>query len=275
MKFARFVCCLVAVLITASCGTRETSEGTAAPKEVSLQVAIERTFKGAVPFDEYVDSLLFFLYAVHKIAPNKILLGQSTCVDDVINTKNPFADHDIKGPINFGGLAGLPFAGVTGFNAFAHHVPDSGAALLFIGPHIGYSQTEGWGKIQREGQLETSACCGALVGALHKLHTPGLILKKEPDDIDYQEQVIEQLALRHKDEILASREPLITFTKLIYKEAERRVHNTPLPGLKFRHLILIVGVIINTDHNYPDYIWVDHMTIYDVDKGKALQIMEE
>ena len=148
---------------------------------------------------------------------------------------------------------------------FAHHVPDSGTALLFIGPHIGYSRDLGWGKILREGQTVTSDCCGALAGALHKLQIPGLILKKIPDDIDYQEQVIEQLALRHKEEILNSKEPLITLTKLIYREAVWRIHNIPMAGLKFRHLILIVGVIINTDYNYPDYIWVDHMTIYDVE----------
>ena len=275
MNFQRSACCLVYILFLASCESRTASERASSATKASVRAAINSKFEGAVPFDGYVDSLLFFLYAIHKIAPGKILLGQSTCLDDVINTKNPFADHAIKGPFNFGGMGGLPFAGVSGINAFAHHVPDSGAAVLFIGPHIGYSQNEGWGKIQREGQIETSDCCGALAGALEKLKKPGAIFTKEPDDIDYQEEVIEQLALLHKDEILSSTEPLIALTKLIYKEAERRVHNTPLNGLKFTHLILIVGVIINTDHNYPDYIWVDHMAIYDVEKGKTLQIMEQ
>jgi hypothetical protein len=275
MKFPRLICCLTTILVSFSCENKTASESTPPKTDVSLHEAIDSVFKGAVPFDQYVDSLLFFLYAVHKIAPAKILLGQSTCVDEVIRSKNPFANHGIKGPFNFGGLGGLPFAGVTGFNSFAHHVPDSGCAVLFIGPHIGYSQKEGWGKIQREGQDEESACCGALAGALTKLQTPGLILKKEPEEVDYEEEVIEQFALQHKDEILNSPQPLITFTKLIYKEAERRVHNTPLKGLKFKHLILIVGVIINTDHTEPDYIWVDHMAVYDVVNEKALQIMED
>jgi hypothetical protein len=61
----------------------------------------------------------------------------------------------IKGPFNFGGLAGLPFTGITGLNAFAHHVPEEGTALLFVGPHIGYNEKEGWGKILRHDQKYT------------------------------------------------------------------------------------------------------------------------
>jgi hypothetical protein len=241
----------------------------------SLRMEINRAFAGAVPFSRYTDSLLFFLYAVHKIPVDKILLGQSTCVDDVLNTKSPFANHAVKGPFNFGGLAGLPFTGITGLNAFAHHVPDSGAALLFVGPHIGFSKKEGWGKIEREGQNQSTTCCGALAAALAKLQTPGAIVRRSPSEPDYQEEVIEQLALRHKYEILDSKEPLITLTKLVYKEAEQRILNLPRDEINYKYVILIVAVIINTDRENPDYIWVDHMSIFDLERGQYLKIMEQ
>ena len=241
----------------------------------TLKAIINKTFAGAVPFNEYSDSLLFFLYAVHKISPEKILLGQSTCVDDVLNTKGIFSNHVVKGPFNFGGLAGLPFTGITGLDAFAHHVPDSGAALLFVGPHIGFSLKEGWGKIERIGQKQSTTCCGALVDALTKLQKPGAIVRRRPSEPDYQEEVIEQLALRHKSEILDSKEPLITFTKLVYKEAEQRIVNLPREGIKYKYIILIVAVIINTDRENPDYIWVDHMSIYDLENEQYLKIMEK
>lgn len=244
-------------------------------KTDSLRMAINKTFVGAVPFSEYTDSLLFFLYAVHKIAPEKILLGQSTCVDDVLNTKSPFSNHAVKGPFNFGGLAGLPFTGITGLNSFAHHVPDSGAALLFVGPHIGFSKKEGWGKIERDGQSESTTCCGALATALTKLQKPGAIVRRPPREPDYQEEVIEQLALRHKREILDSKEPLITLTKLVYREAEQRILSLPRDEINYKYIILIVGVIINTDHGCPDYIWVDHMSIYDLEHEQYLHIMEK
>jgi len=40
-------------------------------------------------------------------------------------------------------------------------------------------------------------------------------------------------------------------------------------------LIFVVGVIINTDHTDPDYIWVDHMAIYDLEMERELQGMQK
>lgn len=241
----------------------------------ALDKSIRKEFHNAVPFDDYTDSLFFFLYTVHNIEEKQILLGQSSCMDDIINTKTPFENHAVKGPFNLGGLAGLPFTGITGYNAFAHHVPEKGAALIFVGSHIGYSTKDGWGKILREGQQESTTCCGAIVQALGKLNEPGGIIKMMPHGDDYQEEVIEQLALQHKSELMNSKNPLITFTKLIYKESEERIFNYPLTNSNFKHLILVVGVIINTDYNYPDYIWVDHMAIYDLELECELRGMEE
>ena len=273
MRKIKLLC--LSVVIISSCHHKEEHSIIAETDGVSLRKAINETFVGAVPFSDYADSLFFFLYAVHKISPDKILLGQSTCVDDVLNTKSPFANHFVKGPFNFGGLAGLPFTGLTGLNAFAHHVPDSGTALLFVGPHIGFSQKEGWGKIERAGQNEPTSCCGALSAALAKLQLPGAIVTKDPSEPDYQQEVIEQLALRHKYEILDSKEPLITLTKLVYQEAELRMQKLPRENIHFKHVILIVGIIINTDRDNPDYIWVDHMSIYDLEKQQYLKIMEK
>jgi len=265
----------VLVLVMFSCAHKTKPVEILEIESDSLRHTINQTFSGAANFNEYVDSLLFFLYAVHRIPPEKILLGQSTCVDDVLNTKSPFASHAIKGPFNFGGLAGLPFTGITGLDAFAHHVPDSGAALLFVGPHIGFSKKEGWGKIERYGQHNSTTCCGALSSALQKLQQRGAITRRPPREPDYQEEVIEQLALRHKREILDSKEPLVTLTKLVYREAEQRVQSMPRHDINFKYVILVVAVIINTDHGNPDYIWVDHMSIYDLESGQYLKIMEK
>ncbi|MDZ7647813.1 MAG: hypothetical protein U5K54_11870 [Cytophagales bacterium] len=87
---------------------------------------------GAVPFDNYIDSLYIFLYTVHNIERDKVLLGQSSCTDDVINTKDSFIEHHVEGPFNLGGLAGLPFTGI--WIEPIEHVPDSGAALILWFP---------------------------------------------------------------------------------------------------------------------------------------------
>lgn len=242
--------------------------------ERKIRDGIRTMFPGAVTFEQYTDSLLFFLYAVHRIKPETILLGQSTCVDDVLNTKSPFNEHMVKGPFNFGGLGGLPFTGLTGLSAYAHHVPDSGAALLLVGPHIGYSEESGWGMLHREGQHEVTTCCGALMAALNKLEK-GILKVAEPREPDYQEQTLEQLALKHRGEILGSKVPLVTFTKLVNGEVQKIMNNLPRHEAHYRYVITIVGVIINTDFGYPDYIWVDKMSIYDLETEQYLKIMEK
>ena len=96
------------------------------PQEVKQ--AIEREFPGAIPYSVAIDTLLQHLFRV-GITTEQILWGQSTCVDDITNTKDKSVHPEIKGPFTFGGLGGIPFTGVTGLDAFAHHVPDDGTAI--------------------------------------------------------------------------------------------------------------------------------------------------
>ena len=228
--------------------------------------AIKNKFPGAVPYQQGIDSLLNHLQK-YEIRPEDILWGQSTCVDDIINTKNKMLP-EIKGPFNFGGLAGLPFTGITGLNAFAHHVPEGGTAILFVGPHIGYNEKEGWGKILRHNQHHSSNCCGALAAALAKLQK-GEIKAKIPAAEDYQEGMIEQLAVAHKAEILSSPDPLITFTKLTYQEATREMthYASEVKERHFKYAVIVGAIIINTDHTFTDYLSIETVSILDVQKN--------
>jgi len=60
-------------------------------------------------------------------------------------------------------LGGL--AGITGFCAFAHHIPESGNALIVIGPHVGVSSEGVIGKLNRRHHNTLSCSCGALYAA--------------------------------------------------------------------------------------------------------------
>lgn len=42
-----------------------------------------------------------------------------------------------NGMMPIGGLGGIPFAGKTGFKAYASHVPDDGNLLILFAPHVG------------------------------------------------------------------------------------------------------------------------------------------
>src|SRR5690242_17319776 len=236
------------VILLISCAEKEkpkiqentTTAAEPIPTEVTQAIAAE--FPGAMPYGVAIDSLLQHL-SRYGIRGNQILWGQSTCVDDITNTKDRFFRPEIKGPFTFGGLGGLPFTGITGVDAFAHHVPEDGTALLFVGPHIGYHAGEGWGKILRHGQEHTSTCCGALYAALTKLQKKE-IQPATPSEEDYQEQILEQLALHHQEEILAAKEPLVTLTKIVVDEAEQKMtqYARKVKERHFAYAVVIVGV---------------------------------
>lgn len=274
-----FIIILVATLLFGACSKPSpvaiTPNETDASSNKTLSApavkAIKTKFPGAVPYQLGIDSLLQYLKHF-GIQPDNILWGQSTCVDDIINTKNKMLP-EIKGPFNFGGLAGLPFTGITGLNAFAHHVPEGGTALLFVGPHIGYNEKEGWGKILRHDQQHPSSCCGALAAALAKLQK-GEIKPQSPTPDDYQEGTIEQLALAHQKEILSSSDPLISFTKLTYQEAARELTNyaSKVKERHFRYAVIVGVIIINTDFRFTDYLSVETVSILDIQKNKWIEV---
>jgi hypothetical protein len=264
---------LCAILwLICSCSGNEKSHQSASHSDhaqipVDVTQAIEKEFAGAMPYAVGVDTLLQKLLRF-GITPDQILWGQSICVDDITNTKNKLIHPEIKGPFTFGGLGGLPFTGITGVNAFAHHIPEEGTAVLFVGPHIGYHSGEGWGKILRHGQHHTSSCCGALHAALDKLQKDE-IKTGTPSKDDYQEQIIEQLALVHQKEILSAADPLVALTKVVAKEAEQKMteYAQKVRERHFKFAVIVVGVIINTDYQFDDYLWIDHVSVKNIEKN--------
>lgn len=265
LQFLLFACAKPEKTIEASTPVVEANQFKLPP--ATLVQAIQEEFPGALPYEEGIDSLVAHLERV-GIPANTILWGQSTCVDDITNTKDKFFHPEIKGPFNFGGLAGLPFTGITGLDAFAHHVPEHGTALLFIGPHIGYDAKDGWGKIIRHEQHHASSCCGALSAALAKLQK-GELKQQVPTEEDYQQGVLEQLTYQHREELLSAKEPLVALTKLTYLEAKKQM-TTYVPKVKERHFkyaVVVGGIIINTNYDFPDYLWIERISILDIQKN--------
>lgn len=99
------------------------------------------------------------------------LFCDSTCPDE-INHDDPSTSMPMLfqqrwgGIFKLGGLAGLPFTGKTGFNAFSSHVPTDGNIVLLFAPHVGIDSRGNVGKVLRDGQDCSSAACGAAIGAL-------------------------------------------------------------------------------------------------------------
>jgi hypothetical protein len=200
----------------------------------------------------------------------QVLLATSICADDIVwvsdadgNVETHHATRELLGPFELGGLAGLPFTGLTGMTAYAHHIPDHGAACIVYGPHIGMSESGELGRVLRPGQHAESAACGALALAVrHFQSSPDY----EPtlDEDDSQETLLELRLRPHRAQILAAADPLKAATDLVYESIHQLVHRyvrTVKNQFRCEHIALIGVLIVNTDPKHEDYIDIRHSTV--------------
>jgi hypothetical protein len=191
----------------------------------------------------------------HKFDLTKTLLATSVCSDEIIRSATNFREYvSYSHPFSLGGLAGIPFSGLTGFKAFASHIPDNGSAIILYGPHIGVSENGTVGIVERVGQNRPSTCCGAL-----KASVDGLSDKNASSadlDIDYQMSVIEREVRASREKVVAHDIPLVAATDAMYGFIHERMHKL-MEGAKesFQNykVALIGGVIINTDYTFQDW----------------------
>ena len=184
-----------------------------------------------------------------------VLWGTSFCSDEVNNLFSPFYDLFAgPGPFHLGGISGLPFSGITGMNAFLSHVPTHGAAMILYGPHIGVSRDGTFGQVQRQNQSSPTTCCGSLVAAIESLKHSDL--KPMDNLLDYQQARVQQHLYQHRDEILEHSNPIRKATNLTYEAIHHKLLKI-IDEIKKRRqhfeLILVGGVVINTDWTIEDY----------------------
>lgn len=200
----------------------------------------------------YVEAFLAYTRRTLEIGPEKIAFLTSICSDDLNSVGIP--KTGMIGPFVQGGLDGYPFVGRTGIGAFSHHLPDGGAAMMFVGPHVGITQAGQVGMVMRPGQAKATTCCGAAAEGLRKLEA-GEIKPKEPREYvldDFQQETLEQMILRHKAEIEAAGRPgepdrFIRMSELLYRD-EMTAFRGLLVGAHFGvPAFLFGGIVINED----------------------------
>jgi len=195
----------------------------------------------------------------------RTLLATSVCSDEIIRSATNFRDYLVnESPFQLGGLAGYPFTGITGFKAFASHIPDDGAAIIQFGPHIGVSKNGNVGTMLRHGQLLESTCCGALQASLTVLKKEG---KPAADkNFDFQQWTIESELIKQKSLVLSGEQKLINATEVMFEVIKERIYKIiELSGVfTGKKIALIGGIIINADHDSPD--WFDEK-VFEVMQG--------
>ena len=200
----------------------------------------------------------------HKIDVSKVLMATSVCSDD-INVPSTTFFNVLFGPFIMGGLGGLPFAGQTGMTAFAHHIPDSGSAFIFYGPHIGVTLYGELGKMYRPRQENTGNSCGALMLALSRLQDENY--KPVINDEDYQQMKLEENLLPYREKILNSINSAKAITEATYEIIDKQIHDHLVTCKNEFHVdrvTLLGGIIINTDYGLDDYFDARNFEIIDM-----------
>jgi hypothetical protein len=191
----------------------------------------------------------------YNIDPTNTIYSDSICSDEInheFNDLTTMLDRYFGSTFILGGLAGYPFTEITGFNEFAHHVPDDGNLFILFAPHIGISNTGKLGEYNRKHQNKESTCCGALIGAYNTLnpHIESVVTN------DHQLlSIIDDIKPLY-DEVSKDKEPMLILVKKYYDIIEKEIEkiiNLHF-GDKNSKLILLGGIIINTpDTDMNDY----------------------
>lgn len=189
----------------------------------------------------------------HRFDISRMLMASSVCSDEINGPDTSFFNVLI-GPFVMGGLGGLPFAGLTGMTAFAHHIPDGGSAFIFYGSHIGIDEKGRLGVVSRPGQESAGRSCGALMNALSKIEDPHY--QPQFSENDFQQYYLEKLLIKDRESILEAEDPEFAISEYAYENINRLIHeNIQATREEFhvKRIALLGGIIINTSIGVDDY----------------------
>lgn len=222
-----------------------------------------------------VNRLLDTIERELNLQPNQLMHADSMCCDDVNAIQYPPRAMEMLGPFHLGGLNGFPFAGITGMNAFAHHVPEDGAVIVFYAPHIGITKGGTIGEIHRFGQSNNSACCGAAKGALGKL-LDGKIIEGNISSLDFQMNTIEQIFLHQKERILNAENQLFEATEVMYEAIDDRIEvlvkQTHYPC---KYVLLVGAIFMNGDKDMGSFCEYKKFDCLNLETGERKSLLNE
>ncbi|MPT31448.1 hypothetical protein [Epilithonimonas hungarica] len=237
--------------------------------------AVRKWYPKALTSIDTVNRLLDTIEKHLSLEPHQLMHADSMCCDDVNAIQYPPRAYEMLGPFHLGGLDGYPFAGITGMNAFAHHVPEDGAVIIFYAPHIGITKDGTIGEISRIGQSDNSACCGAAKGALGKLANDKII-EGNITSLDFQMNTIEQIFLHQKNRIMTAENQIFEATEVMYEAIDDRievlVQETNYPC---KYVILVGAIFINGDKDMGSFCQYKKFEYIDLETKERRSLMDE
>jgi hypothetical protein len=185
-------------------------------------------------------------------AKENTLFANATCRDELMKQAvDRFAG--IWGEnFDLAGLGGYPSAGVTGFRAYASHVPDGGNLFVLYGPHVGISATGTLGKAYRPGVERETSSCGAVLGLLKKLAADDRYAAIH-DPLDAEQYALERDLTPYSARILAAADRTDAVTACAYEIIDQRLGEI-LDRSGFAGAVaLLGGIAVNTPFPGPDF----------------------
>lgn len=237
--------------------------------------SVRKWYPKALTSIDTVNRLLDTIERELGLKPHQLMHADSMCCDDVNAIQYPPRAYEMLGPFHLGGLDGFPFAGITGMNAFAHHVPEDGAVLVFYAPHIGVTKDGTIGEIHRFGQSKNSGCCGAASAAVVKL-LKNEIIAGAVTDLDYQQNTIEQIFLQQAERIKAASNKIFEATEVMYEAIDNRIEalvkETNYPC---KYVLLVGAVFINGDKDMGSFCQYKKFDCLNLETGERKNMLNE
>ena len=229
-----------------------------------FDIAVKSQFPDAMDAKDTSIKYLGKLQSDFGIDISKVLMATSVCSDD-LNVNSTSLFNVTFGPFNMGGLGGFPFAGLTGMAAFAHHVPDNGAALILYGPHVGITIEGELGVVNRPRMESPGHSCGALLGVLGAFQKPDYEWEDSVEDRQFATLAKELLPFR--ESIITSDNPVKRITECAFEVIHKKVKyilNEKNGEFEVNKVVLLGGIIINTDYGLDDYFDARHFEVIDL-----------
>jgi len=213
--------------------------------------AVAREFPGSLDADRFVARTTELLAPFGFDADNAIACV-AVCRDELAR---PLVDDVARAwgeAFNFSSLAGLPTLGRTGFAAARSHSPVVGGRERFVFvsmPHIGVDRAGTWGGIERRGQREPTATCGALAALAAELRAHNVRKDLDLDDLE-----LSLLRRRLQPLLTTSSLDIVDITRVtrraILEDLERLIASADMRGVDYA---VFSGVQVHTPQG--DLVW--------------------
>jgi len=226
--------------------------------DAGFEKVVQSNFPGALTNKDLVTKVVDILASKRFNAQNT-LLATSLCCDELARQLEDDFEGIYGNNFNLGGLSGFPFAGTTGFNAMAAHIPDDGYCLIVYGPHVGVAADGTVGKVERSGIKLIDTCCGSAIAASDYVRgiTDGgaQITTKIQEFTDFQQGAVQELILPHGKRLSDAENRMVELPYALFDSQDMlmlRIVKKGSTGIK-RGVALLGGVQINTGPDTLDY----------------------